>query len=325
MKLHGVMGWAGLTAAGLLSGLLAGCSGIVTNPQSPDRIKLGDFQQAGSGIVVLSTGADRECAVYSKFLYVKDATTGTDVSGVAAMSIDVYAVKSDFADHYGTVNAIHLPAGKYLLSPRNANWQIVSKNNLLVPFEVVAGQTTYLGEVYLNPSCGPESRLMVRDQYPRDVRVLISKNPVFAQREVVKHVMLNAKDIGGEQHAAELLAAAAIPPKWSGTLACSARADAGAHAAAFEAKLAMEVAGSRAVIRRNTPELAEVLTGATAGMELDIRGEGHRLADPGRPWEYRLKGAFVQEGSGITAYSATGSMLVNGAAVRSCSLRLTPG
>lgn len=305
-------------------GLLAGCSGIVENRLSPDRIQFGDFQKAGSGIVVLSTGSDRECAVYSKFLYIKDGQSGADVPGLPAMSMDVYAVKSDFTDHYGTVNALALPAGKYFLSPRNANWQIVSKNATLLPFEVVAGQTTYLGELFLTPGCGPERHLAVRDQYPRDMRVLVSKNPAFAQREVVKHLLLDVKDIGGEQHAAELAAASVIPAKWRGALACSARTDAGAHAAAFEVKLAMDVTGSRAVIRRNTAELAESLTGAAAGMELEMRGEGHRLSDPGRAWQYRLKGKFVQDGNAITAYSATGNMLVNGTTVRSCSLQLAP-
>lgn len=317
MKLHGVIGLAAL-------GLMAGCSGIVANRLSPDRIRLSDFQKADSGIVVVSTGADKECAAYSKFLYVKDGTTGADVSGVPGMSIDVYAVKSDFTDHYGTVNAIQLPAGRYFLSPRNANWQVVSKSTLMLPFEVIAGQTTYLGEVYLSPSCAPESRLVVRDQYPRDMRVLIGKNPAFAQREVAKHLLLDAKDIGGEAHAAELAAASKIPARWTGALACSARVDTGAHAAAFEAKLAMDVTGNRAVIRRSTGELAESLTGATAGMELEMRGEGHRMSDPSRMWQYRLKGKFIQNGNAITAYSATGSMLVNGTAVRTCSLQLAP-
>lgn len=317
MKLQGVIGLAAAS-------LLVGCSGIVENHHSPDRIKLGDFQKAGEGIVVLSTGADKACVAYSKFLYVQDAKTGADFSGVAGMSIDVYAVKSDFTDHYGTVNALTLPAGKYFLFPRNANWQFVSKHTPMLPFDVVAGQTTYLGEVYLSPSCAQESRLLVRDQYPRDMRVLVSKNPAFAQREVTKHLLLDAKDIGGEQHAAELVAASVIPARWSGALACSARADAGANAAAFEVKLAMDVAGNRAVIRRTTGELAESFTGSTDGMELDMQGEGHRVSDPGRAWQYRLKGKFVQDGRAITAYSATGNMLVNGTAIRNCNLRMAP-
>jgi hypothetical protein len=134
MKLHGVV----VMAAG---SLLAACSGIVENHASPNRVRLTDFQGADMGIVVLSTGADRECAAYSKFLYVKDGKTGTDVPGVPLISMDVYAVKSDFSDHYGTVNAISLHAGKYFLTPRNANWQFVSTNPPLIPFEVVAGQT----------------------------------------------------------------------------------------------------------------------------------------------------------------------------------------
>ncbi|GAB2879099.1 hypothetical protein GCM10027277_55430 [Pseudoduganella ginsengisoli] len=316
MKLYGV---AGLAAAGLL----AGCSGIVANHTSPDRIRLGDFQKADSGIVVLSMGSDKECSVYSKFMYVKDAN-GADVPGFSGMSIDVYAVKSDFTDHYGTVNALTLPAGKYFLAPRYANWQIVSKTMPMLPFEVVPGQTTYLGEVYLSPACGQESRMLVRDQYPRDMRVLIGKNPAFAQRQVVKHLLLDVKDIGGEQHAAELIDASAIPARWSGNLACSARADSGANAAAFDVKLAMDVTGNQAVIRRAGADLAESLTGAAVGLDLDMRGEGHRLSDPGRAWQYRLKGKFVQDGRAVTAYSATGSMLVNGAAVRSCQLRMTP-
>lgn len=317
MKLQGVVVMAG-------AGLLAGCAGIVTSPYSPERINLGDFQKAGEGIVVLSTGAERDCAVYSKFLYVKDGKTGGDVPGMSGMSIDVYAIKSDFTDHYGTVNAIHLPAGKYFLAPRYANWQFVSKTNPMLPFDVVAGQTTYLGEVYLRPSCGPESAMAVRDQYPRDMRLLISKNPAFAQRQVVKHLLLDAKDIGGEQHAAELVAASVIPAKWSGAMSCGARSDSGPNAAAFEVKLAMDVAGSRAVIRRTTADLAESFTGAAAGMELDMQGEGHRVSDPARAWQYRLKGRFVQDGKAITAYSATGNMLVNGAAVRSCRLQMAP-
>jgi len=100
--------------------------------------------------------------------------------------------------------------------------------------------------------------------------------------------------------------------------------DSGPYAAAFDAKLAMDVAGSRAVARRDTAELAEALTGTAAGMELELRGEGHRLSDPGRTLQYRLKGKFIQDGTAVTAHSATGNMLVNGKAIRSCSVQLAP-
>jgi hypothetical protein len=312
-------------AMGLLAaGLLSGCSGIVENHASPANIRLADFQAADSGIVVMSTGAEKDCAVYSKFLYVKDARTGSDVSGVPLMSMDVYAVKSDFPDHYGTVNALALRAGKYLFSPRNANWQVVSKTTVLIPFEVVAGQTTYLGELFMSPSCAPASRLVVRDQYARDMRVLIARNPVFAQRPVVKHVLLDAKDIGGADNAAELKAAQALPAKWNGTLRCNARTDAGPAAAAFEARIAMEMTDGMATIRRSSADVAESLSGAVSGMEMELHGEGHRVGEPGRAWQYRLKGSFIQNGASVLAYSATGGMLVNGTAVRSCSVSMAP-
>jgi hypothetical protein len=176
----------------------------------------------------------------------------------------------------------------------------------------------------MNPSCSQEYRLGVRDQYARDMRVLISKNAAFAQRQVVKHLMLDAKDIGGEQHAAELMAAAVIPAQWSGALSCSARADAGPNGAAFNVKLGMDVAHGKARIQRATADVAELFAGAATGMDLELRGEGHRVSDPGRAWQYRLKGSFVQNGAAVSSYSATGGMLLNGATIRTCDLQMTP-
>jgi hypothetical protein len=48
---------------------------------SPDRIQLGDFQKAGSGIVVLSTGAVEECAYAAAF----EVKLAMDVAGNRAV------------------------------------------------------------------------------------------------------------------------------------------------------------------------------------------------------------------------------------------------
>jgi hypothetical protein len=42
------------------------------------------------------------------------------------------------------------------------------------------------------------------------------------------------------------------------------------------------------------------------------------------PEETRKKRKFVQDGQAITAYCATGNMLVNGKKIRTCSLQLAP-
>ena len=144
-----------------------------------------------SGVVLLTTGAPEHCISMATFLKVFDLAS-KKATASPLIPVDVYANKSEFADHHGTVNAVSLPPGSYYVSPWTANPYVTPIKTPSFAFEVRPGETTYVGELYMTRSCGLSTTFVVRDQYERDVKVASDKNPLFLQRTPVKRLMQSA-------------------------------------------------------------------------------------------------------------------------------------
>lgn len=107
---------------------------------------------------------------------------------------------------------------------------------------------------------------------------------------------------------------------WNGVMACGARRDDGPNAAAYEARFAVDVQGQSVRAHRRTAEVEETLSGEVREARLDLRGIGNRIAEPTRRWRLDVSGTFPP---GATSYVGKGNMLVGGAPVRACELRMT--
>jgi hypothetical protein len=106
---------------------------------------------------------------------------------------------------------------------------------------------------------------------------------------------------------------------WKGVMACGARNDSGPNAAAYEARFAVDVQGQAVRVYRKTADVEETLSGEVRNAQLELRGTGNRIADPGRSWGLGLSGAFAP---GATSYIGKGSMIVGGRPIRACELRM---
>ena len=88
--------------------------------------------------------------------------------------------QSDFPDHYGTLSAVSLPAGRYIIT---AEWSNpVSEPTSKAPawtFDVVAGQAVYIGEIWRSTGCDMSVSLSMRDNFDRDVALAEKLNTGF--------------------------------------------------------------------------------------------------------------------------------------------------
>jgi hypothetical protein len=124
--------------------------------------------------------------------------------------------------------------------------------------------------------------------------------------------------------AAPVVVAPVVAPvdavSWKGIMACGARNDSGPNAGAYEAKFTVDVQGQAVHAHRRTADVEETLAGEVRGNQLELRGTGHRIADPGRSWGLDVGGAFAPA---ATSYVGKGSMVVGGRPIRACELRMT--
>lgn len=180
--------------------VLVSC-GTMANKASVSTIPPSAFSLTDSGVVLLSTGAPKKCTSFASFLEVFDRASEKKVSGAPRIPVDVYVNKSDFSDHHGTVNAIHLPAGNYYVSPYVSNPYVRLKDEEKprFAFDVKPGETTYIGELFMTAACSAKTHMVVkssykelfvvRDQYDRDMELATQKNPDIATRPPVKRLM----------------------------------------------------------------------------------------------------------------------------------------
>lgn len=113
---------------------------------------------------------------------------------------------------------------------------------------------------------------------------------------------------------------AAESVNWNGIMACGARNDSGPNPGAYEARFTVDVQGPAVRARHRTDDVVEALAGEVRDDRLDLRGGGHRVADPERGWGLGVSGAFAPD---ATSYVGNGSMVVGGRPIRACELRMT--
>lgn len=177
-----------LAAALVTSVLLAAC-GSQPNAASVASIPSGAFASDRSGVVILSTGAPETCVSLVTFLKVFDAATRKQVDSVPLIPVDAYTNKSEFSTHHGQVSALALPAGEYYVSPWVANPYVTPVKTPAYAFKVNAGETVYIGELFMPRACGLSTTLQVNDRYERDLKLATEKNPLVAQRAATKRLM----------------------------------------------------------------------------------------------------------------------------------------
>lgn len=172
-------------AASLLASVLAGCAAF-TNFNAPEKAKA--TPPAGSGIIILSTGAKERCFTAATELMIMSVSARSALDIAAGAMVDNYSVKSDFSDHQGNVHVIALPAGEYLLYPNVLNPMLVSTQTPKAEFEVKAGETAYIGEFYMTKACSWSNIMDFRDEFDRDMTMVRARNPAFADVKVEKRI-----------------------------------------------------------------------------------------------------------------------------------------
>jgi hypothetical protein len=167
---------------------LSGC-GTFPNRASVQMVPAAEFSSARNGVILLSMGAPEYCISTSTMLQIFDMETTKVVQAAPLMFVDAYTIKSEFPFHYGTVNGASLPPGRYYFEPKIANPYVVSNRVPRFSFEVVPGQTSYLGEIFMTRSCALKTTFVVRDEYNRDLQIAVEKNPAVTTRPIVKRLM----------------------------------------------------------------------------------------------------------------------------------------
>ena len=175
------------TLASLLASLvLAGC-GSLNNKHAPEALP--DTALAGgNGVVILSTGAKETCVATSTFLKVKEADDSYWGGGKAHLSVDGYAVKSDFADHPGHVHALSLPPGRYYLAPFIANPYVTAVRVPRYDFVVNANEVVYLGEYFMPVQCLWSTVGVFSDKAERDLQMVKARKPSLNLDSVRKSI-----------------------------------------------------------------------------------------------------------------------------------------
>jgi len=159
--------------------LLAIAAGCATPTYSPSALNASQLADPSRGVVLVSTGAVERCIGAAMWSPIYVASTQSLVPDHPLLPIDA-SNQSDFPDHYGTLSAVSLPAGRYIIT---AEWSNpVSEPTTRVPawtFDVVAGQTVYIGEIWRTTPCQLTADVVLRDSYERDLALADKLNTRF--------------------------------------------------------------------------------------------------------------------------------------------------
>lgn len=176
-------------AMALLSLCLLQACGTVSNRYAVSSVSPELLAAPEKGLVLMSAGAPTACVSTSTFLVARYAGTLQNVDPVISIGVDAYVHTSEFPDHHGLVSAFAIAPGKYYFFPVIANPMVKSIKTPTFTFEAIAGETTYIGELFMPQSCSLRGQFDVRDQYERDVKEATAKNKRFGEKVVVKRLM----------------------------------------------------------------------------------------------------------------------------------------
>jgi hypothetical protein len=159
--------------------LLATAAGCAGPDFSPSRLAGAQFTDPGRGIVLVSTGAVQRCLATAMWAPIYDARTKDLVAGQAPLPIDANK-ESGFSDHYGTLSAVSLPAGRYVVTAEWSNPTAESSGRAPAwAFDVIAGQAVYIGEIWRDSPCQTAVGVGLRDNFARDVALAEKLNTGF--------------------------------------------------------------------------------------------------------------------------------------------------
>lgn len=176
-----------LIAILMFSGILAGC-GTIDNRASVSRLPPTALTSPEVGVALFSVGAPDRCVSTATFVNIYDETTRKSVKH-PPIGVDAYVHTSEFSDHHGLVNAVSLPAGKYYFAPWTANPYITSTQVPTFHFEILAGESQYLGELFMTQSCSTSGYFRIEDHFERDMKIAITKNPALGARPIQTRLM----------------------------------------------------------------------------------------------------------------------------------------
>jgi len=176
-----------LIAILIFSGLLAGC-GTIDNRAGASRLPPTALTSSDVGVALFSVGAPDRCISTATFVNIFDEATRKSVKH-PPIGVDAYVHTSEFSDHHGLVNAISLPAGKYYFAPWIANPYVSSTQIPTFHFEIVAGESQYLGELFMTESCSTTGYFRIEDHFERDRKIALARNPALGERPIQTRLM----------------------------------------------------------------------------------------------------------------------------------------
>jgi hypothetical protein len=160
----------------LLVGGAGGCAQSITNHFAAERAALS--LEADNARVVLSAGAREGCLAGLEIVVARRGS----LFGGAYVFANAIQIRSDYSDHYGTLNVIQLRAGDYVV--RSAGGGTAQGDFTLHP-----GETVYLGELYSPQGCQTNNQIVMNDRWDRDMALLREQNPELAEQPITKRIL----------------------------------------------------------------------------------------------------------------------------------------
>lgn len=143
----------------------------------------------GQAKIIVTGGAPTTCGLRVFLVGVARPGRYAALSRVAEANIADGVLKSHFTDHHGRINVISLEPGRYIVYPVAGGTLQNAGTPPTFEFEAVAGELTYIGELYVDAACGAmEGKVTMTDRQARDLAVLEKLNPAFVGVPVVKRI-----------------------------------------------------------------------------------------------------------------------------------------
>jgi len=108
---------------------------------------------------------------------------------------------------------------------------------------------------------------------------------------------------------------------WTGRISCGALVDQ-PERGPYSAKFSMEKRGASVIVRNQNEISIELMSGRIVNGNLALTGNGYRLKEQNRRWDYAMQGELPD---GTSSFLAKGAMLVRGKLARECQLTMVRG
>lgn len=161
---------------------VGGCAQSITNWAAPERAAL--TMPADRGRIILSAGSPAACLVGEHQLTIaRRGTIGTVLNTGRPIFANAVQIRSDYSNHFGTLNVIQLRAGEYEVRSAGGG-------NAKAYFSLSSGETVYLGEIFITEGCaGTSSPAVINDNWERDLEIIRARNPELANAPVARRIL----------------------------------------------------------------------------------------------------------------------------------------